>query len=93
MNYGWVLVVQAAAVVLFFFGIWLFIITLRAAKWSPENFTHHLSGLLRLFGRRREEEMTPARQRRWVRGLRTLAIVWVLGCLYALVTAYRFFLA
>jgi hypothetical protein len=84
VNYGWVLVVQAAAVVLFFFGIWLFIITLRAAKWS---------GLLRLFGRRREEEMTPARQRRWVRGLRTLAIVWVLGCLYALVTAYRFFLA
>ena len=92
MISGWVFVVQAAAIILFFFGIWLFLITLRAAKWSPADFTHHLSGLLRLFGRRRRDGMTPERQRRWVWGLRTVSIAWVLGCLYALLRAYEFFL-
>jgi hypothetical protein len=90
---GWVFVVQAAAIILFFFGIWLFLITLRAAKWPPEDFKRRMGWGNRLFGRRyRHTRMTPELQKRWVWGLRTLSIVWVLGCLYALLMAYKFFL-
>jgi uncharacterized BrkB/YihY/UPF0761 family membrane protein len=90
---GWVFVVQVAAIILFFFGIWLFIITLRAAKWSPENFKHHMRWGNTVFGRRfRHARVTPEFQQRWVWGLRAFSIVWVLGCLYALLMAYKFFL-
>lgn len=93
MISGWVFAVQAGAIVLFFFGIWLFIITFRAANWSPENFKYHMRWGNRFFGRRyRHARVTPEFQKRWVWGMRTFSIVWVLGCLYALLMANRFFL-
>jgi len=88
-----VVIVQVAAIILFFFGIWLFLITLRAAKWSPENFKRRMAWGNRIFGRRyRHARMTPELQMRWVWGMRAFSIVWVLGCLYALLMAYKFFL-
>lgn len=84
---------QAAAIVFFFLGIWLFLITLRAVKWNTEDFKRRMAWGNRFFGRRyRHARMTPERQLRWVWGMRWFSIVWVLGCLYALLAAYRFFL-
>ena len=94
MLSGWVLAIQVLAIVFFFFGIWLFLITLRAAKWSPQEFKRRMAWGNRLFGRRyRHARMTPELQKRWVWGMRTFSIVWVLGWLYALFRAYEFFLA
>jgi hypothetical protein len=90
----WVLVVQIAAIILFFFGIWLFLITLRAARWTPEDFKRRMAWGNRIFGKRyRHARMTPELQMRWVWGLRAFSIVWVLGCLAALLKAYEFFLS